>query len=166
MKKKKNRVESRKKIQAAVIELLKDHDLKDLKVTAICEKAQINRSSFYDNYTDIYDLIAKLKSYLVDEYRLMQKDVVEPSFVKLLEHVQANPDLYRLFFKLDLQAGLAETFPVVNLKKSHYDECFFRSGIVAVIADWLQHDCDAPISELVEVIEAHHYCLKEGKKRQ
>lgn len=80
MDKKRKRTESRKKIQTAVVELLKDHELHNLKVTTICKKAQINRSSFYDNYTDIYDLIDKLREYLVSEYVRIQEDMEEPSF--------------------------------------------------------------------------------------
>lgn len=65
MNNKRSRAVSRQKIQAAVIDLLKDHELQDLRVTIICQKAQINRSSFYNNYIDIYDLTDKLREYLV-----------------------------------------------------------------------------------------------------
>ena len=51
MNKKRNRTVSRKKIQNAVVELLKNSNLENLKVTEICQKAHINRSTFYDNYT-------------------------------------------------------------------------------------------------------------------
>ncbi|MCT6891654.1 MAG: TetR/AcrR family transcriptional regulator, partial [Lactobacillus sp.] len=103
MNKKRNRTVSRKKIQNAVVELLKNSNLENLKVTEICQKAHINRSTFYDNYTDIYDMADKLRKYLVDEYALTQKNLKNPSFSKLLQHVKDNQDLYRLFFKLNLQ---------------------------------------------------------------
>lgn len=74
MNKKRNRTVSRKKIQNAVVELLKNSNLENLKVTEICQKAHINRSTFYANYTDIYDMADKLRKYLVDEYALTQKN--------------------------------------------------------------------------------------------
>lgn len=157
MDKKRKRTESRKKIQTAVVELLKDHELHDLKVTTICKKAQINRSSFYDNYTDIYDLIDKLGEYLVSEYVRIQEDMEEPSFSNLLQHVKEHQELYRLFFKLNLQNGIADRF--VNSKKeqgtNYYDKIFFRNGIVAVIDEWLKNDCLEPVDDLVKVIQTH-----------
>lgn len=159
MRNKRNRAVSRKKIQDAVIELLKDHELNDLKVTTICHKAQVNRSSFYDNYIDIYDLTYKLRQYLVDEYITMQADIKPPSFAKLLQHVKDHQDLYRLFFKLNLQKGLAEKFTANQQQQNHYHQVFFRSGIVAVIGEWLNDNCEEPVEKIVCVIEAHLNCM-------
>lgn len=39
--------ESRKKIQTAVVELLKDYELHDLKVTTICKKAQMTTTRIF-----------------------------------------------------------------------------------------------------------------------
>lgn len=161
MNNKQSRAVSRQKIQAAVIDLLKDHELQDLRVTTICQKAQINRSSFYDNYIDIYDLTDKLREYLVDEYQRLQDDISDPSFTILLQHIKDHQDLYRMFFKLNLQMGLAERFTDQEQQKNYFDQTFFRNGIVAVIDAWLKTDCAAPVAEIVEVIDAHHHCLEK-----
>ena len=163
MNKKRNRTVSRKKIQNAVVELLKNSNLENLKVTEICQKAHINRSTFYANYTDIYDMADKLRKYLVDEYALTQKNLKNPSFSKLLHHVKDNQDLYRLFFKLNLQNGVAEKFIDNHEEKDHYDEVFFRNGIVAIISEWLKNNCSEPINNIVKVIDAHQNCLKNKK---
>lgn len=161
MNNKRSRAVSRQKIQAAVIDLLKDHELQDLRVTTICQRAQINRSSFYDNYIDIYDLTDKLREYLVDEYQRLQDDISDPSFTILLQHIKDHQDLYRMFFKLNLQMGLAERFTDQKQQKNYFDQTFFRNGIVAVIDEWLKTDCAAPVAEIVEVIDAHHHCLEK-----
>ena len=55
-------------IDRAFLSLLKEKDLKDISVSELCEKAEVNRSMFYDNYTDMFTLAnvyaEKLKSKL------------------------------------------------------------------------------------------------------
>ena len=43
-------------IDRAFLSLLKEKDLKDISVSELCEKAEVNRSTFYDNYTDMFTL--------------------------------------------------------------------------------------------------------------
>ena len=43
-------------IEAAFISLLKEKELKDISVSELCEKAEISRSTFYDNYADTFAL--------------------------------------------------------------------------------------------------------------
>lgn len=51
---------ARKKIQRAVIELLKEKEVEQLKVSQICRVAGINRSTFYANYEDCNDMVSQL----------------------------------------------------------------------------------------------------------
>lgn len=41
----------------ALFALLENHDLKDIAVTDICEKAQVNRAVFYAHFSNKYDLL-------------------------------------------------------------------------------------------------------------
>lgn len=45
------------KLKAAVLELLKEMDFDKITVKMICKKAEVNRSTFYAHYADIYDVI-------------------------------------------------------------------------------------------------------------
>lgn len=47
---------SRDRIETAFVRLLQDRELSQLSVTAICQEADVNRTTFYANYLDIYDL--------------------------------------------------------------------------------------------------------------
>ena len=48
-----------KRIQEALLELLKVKNIQQITVRAICEMADINRSTFYAHYLDVYDLLEK-----------------------------------------------------------------------------------------------------------
>ena len=50
----KRKRESQRKIETAFIELLQEKELNQISVIAICKKANLNRSTFYSSYLDIY----------------------------------------------------------------------------------------------------------------
>ena len=58
---------SRELIQNAFLALLKEQDLKKISVRSICEKAGINRTTFYKYYLDVYDLLEKIEGDLTAE---------------------------------------------------------------------------------------------------
>ena len=47
---------SQEKIEKVFIQLIQKKNITEISVSTICEKANINRSTFYANYLDIYDL--------------------------------------------------------------------------------------------------------------
>ena len=49
------------KIEKAFLQMIQTKDLNEIKVSDICKEAKINRTTFYANYLDIYDLADKLK---------------------------------------------------------------------------------------------------------
>lgn len=57
----KRRKESQEKIEKIFIQLIQKKNISEISVSTICEKAGLNRSTFYANYLDIYDLVEKVK---------------------------------------------------------------------------------------------------------
>lgn len=45
----------------------KQYPLNKIKVTSICDDAEVNKSTFYNRYVDIYDLSYKLEDILIDD---------------------------------------------------------------------------------------------------
>ena len=52
----KRRQDSRRRIETALVRLLQDRELEKITVKEICTAAEVNRTTFYANYLDIYDL--------------------------------------------------------------------------------------------------------------
>lgn len=50
-------IKTKKLLYEALMTLLKERSFEELKVSDICEKALINRSTFYAHYSDKYDLL-------------------------------------------------------------------------------------------------------------
>ena len=70
----KRKKESKKKIEKIFVQLLQEKELNKISVTEICEKANINRSTFYANYLDVYDLADKVAEELEHEVFLLYQD--------------------------------------------------------------------------------------------
>ena len=72
-----------------MIELLRTKKVDQLKVTQICKLAHINRSTFYDNYEDIYDMIDQLRDYVAKQYEDDLKRYQDQTFLTMLRRIQA-----------------------------------------------------------------------------
>ena len=55
-------------IQNVFLELLKEKPVAKITVKEICEHAEINRSTFYKHYQDVYDLMEKLENEAVEAF--------------------------------------------------------------------------------------------------
>ena len=51
-------LKTKKSIYSALVELMKEKSFEEIKVSDICTKALINRSTFYSHYKDKYELLA------------------------------------------------------------------------------------------------------------
>ncbi|MCH5342677.1 MAG: TetR/AcrR family transcriptional regulator [Acetatifactor sp.] len=99
------RIEKTKRcIINAFIELRSKKELEKIKVKELCEKAQINKSTFYAHYRDIYDLSEQLENEVVAS--LMEEldhpeNVIEnpPVFIQeLFEGCLAKDSLINILF--------------------------------------------------------------------
>ena len=64
----KRRKESRAKIEAVFLDLIQDKELNQISVSEICKKSGLNRTTFYANYVDIYDLADNIRKTLEENY--------------------------------------------------------------------------------------------------
>lgn len=160
---------SMKKIEQVFVELLQKHDIKDVSITNICKLAKINRSTFYANYIDIYDLMNKLKEHMISDFYELYKEEVETgynssNYLKLFYHIKENQVFYRTYFKLQLDNIDMELLPYdTDYAKKYYDDKhigyhmdFFKAGLTAIIKKWLDNNCDISPEELFEIVKSEY----------
>lgn len=59
---------AQRKIFSAYLQLVEEKSIDKITVSEICEMADINRSTFYRHYYDIYDLDEKVETYFVNSF--------------------------------------------------------------------------------------------------
>lgn len=140
-----------------MIELLRTKKVDQLKVTQICKLAHINRSTFYDNYEDIYDMIDQLRDYVAKQYEDDLKRYQDQTFLTMLRRIQANPKIYQLFFRLSLDLHFSNQY---NFKKwvryptnvNKYDIAFIQAGIRADLATWIEDNCQISPEDINKLV--------------
>lgn len=68
-------IKTKKNIREAFLELRKKHSLDAIKVNVLCEKAMVNKTTFYNHYQDIYELSEELEKEVVDRFFENFKDI-------------------------------------------------------------------------------------------
>ena len=171
MKETTNKKKSQLKIEKIFIELLQKKEINEITISDICKLAKLNRSTFYANYTDIYDLADKLKDNLYQEvlniYSTERKEKKHSyNFLKLFNHIKENQLFYNTFFKLNYDNNYKhfEEFINYDIFKQLYDEeleldyhiTFFMAGLNAIITKWLNNGCIESPEEIDNLLKAEY----------
>lgn len=159
----KRRRESVTKIENVFVELLQMKELEQITVSEICMQADINRSTFYANFIDIYDLAEKIINRLWDEFLALYMEEVNDKksrmdFVRLFSHIKENQLLYKTYFKLgNMDLGVvgfdkevAEMF--FDMRYIDYHIEFFKHGLNAIIKKWLYGGCKESPEEMQQIL--------------
>lgn len=172
----KRKRESKTKIENSFVELLLTRDLQEITITDICELSKLNRSTFYANYLDIYDLVDSLKERLLNNFHELYafeelNQYNSNDFLKLFQHIQENQLLYKTYFKLEFDVQFKidrydTTYTKKYYKDSHvkYHMEFFKAGITAIIKMWLNNDCNLTPEEIFDIIKTEYNGKPEVKK--
>lgn len=164
----KRRRESQEKIKKIFVELLQTKELYQISVSEICKKAQINRSTFYSNYDDIYALADSMRNEIEAGFHEVYRDEFEHTYnsnnyLPLFTYIKENQLLFRFYFKL----GYDNQYKIISydyhLAKEHFNNefveyhCeFFRSGINSLIKMWLNGGCKETPEQMVGIIKAEY----------
>lgn len=161
----KRRRDSIDRIEKVFIELLQTKELQQISVSEICKAANLNRSTFYANYIDIYDLADKIKERLVTQVTtLYEREHTEKfnsnDFLRLLRHIKDNQLFYKTFFKLGYDNSVYIEIYDINQAEQHFDNKyidyhieFFKNGFNAVVKKWLKNGCVESPEEIDEIIK-------------
>lgn len=152
-------------LKEALISLLHEKPISKITIKELCEKAEINRSTFYTHYQDQYDLLEQIKQELFNNSLLyidsIKENTSESQFkqtiLEMLHNITENKDLvYVLWGKygdMSFQEQLIEIFKdkVINFMNtsndtpSMEDELIYIyniNGFLGVIRKWIFDEYD------------------------
>ncbi len=163
----KRRRESQEKIEKAFIELLQTREINEITVSDIIKNTGLNRSTFYANYMDIFDLADKTREKLENDFSNLFADYdyfhERTGALKLFTHIKENQIFYKTYFKLcydDRQ--LVSVYDTKRAEKERIDSNikyhieFFRNGLNAIIKLWLASGCRESPEEMAEVLRQEY----------
>ena len=163
----KRRRDSKEKITKAFVELLQTREIKDITVSDIIKKTGLNRSTFYANYIDIFDLADKTRETLENEFSNLFAEYdyfnERSGALKMFTHIKENQIFYKTYFKLCYDdKHLISTYDPRRAEKEHIDSNlkyhieFFRNGLNAIIKLWLSGGCKESPEEMAQVLKQEY----------
>ena len=167
----KRRKESQEKIEKVFANLIQKKNLNEISVTEICKLAKLNRTTFYANYLDVYDLADKFRKKMEQDIKVIYEDEYENrynsnNFLKLFKHIKDNPLFYKTYFKLNIKELPFEEYDydlaslLFQDKYIDYHIEFFKSGLNAVILKWLDSNCEESPETINEIIVSEYMSKK------
>ena len=164
----KRRKASIERIENIFMELLENKELDQVSISDLCKRAHLNRSTFYANYNDIYDLADKLRRKIEMTFTQLYQEEITKSFnsndyLKLFRYIRDHQMLYRTYFKL----GYDDNYHIIafdkELAEEHFQNRFikyhmefFRAGITHIIKLWLKNGCQESPEDMFEIIKSEY----------
>ena len=165
----------------ALLILLENKEYEFITIKEICEKAGVNRSTFYLHYESIDDLLEEtinntnkkfqdaFDNKTINPITLPKEDlffIKEEELIPYLNFVKKNKRIYKLMFKysyifkgeVQIKKFYDEIFTVVLDKygvikqERDYVFAYYTSGVIAIIKKWLENDCVDDISFISNLI--------------
>ena len=171
----------------ALLHFLEEKDIKQITVKELCEYSDMNRSTFYLHYFDIYDLLDKTEQHMVDAiYSPISRSNRRLLFdiLATFDYIKEHKKDYRVIFAVNMGSGfvrkltnriIEQITPYIKEMLSDYSDDVARSaaiihvgGTMALLHDWVINlDCSIPpITILKAVIEMTDRMYKERSNYQ
>ena len=163
----KRRKESQEKLEKTFIEMLQTRQIKEITVSDLIKITGLNRSTFYANYLDIFDLADKTREKLEREFSNLFADYDyfndRGGALKMFQHIKENQLFYQTYFKLCYDdKHLISVYDPKRAAQEHISENlkyhieFFRNGLNAIIKLWLAGGCQESPEEMAEVLKQEY----------
>ncbi len=170
----KRKRESQERIENIFIDLIQTRDINEISVSEICKKANLNRSTFYANYVDVYDLADKIRIRMMNDVLSLyvQENATKQhsyDFLKLFKHIKDNKIYYKLYFKLGFDnfvdgmtledSEMIKWYGKVDIYPE-YHIAFFKAGLNAIIKKWLSNDCKESPEDINNILISEYKKMK------
>ncbi|MBE6829351.1 MAG: hypothetical protein E7519_03990 [Ruminococcaceae bacterium] len=163
--------DNEKKIEECLVSMLKTQDISLITVRSICQAANINRSTFYSHYQDIYDLLDKLEkkmnACLIGQYDTVERNgsffMTAEFFVPFLNFIKCNQSFYRATLNkrksFPIETGFEPLWNTIvkpyslhngitEEEEMMYYFVFYQAGVTMCLKRWVDQGCQVPVEQI------------------
>ena len=158
-------------LKDALLELMQTQDLISISVTAICETADVHRSTFYNYYTDPADLLRDIEQDFLDRIPAPPQVMDKQNQEKLLavtaeffDFIRENKKMIQTLFNEssgnNFTARLVDHLcngyiPVdgeIDELTANYKRLYIAHGTVGMLREWVNEDCFVSSETIAEMM--------------
>lgn len=161
-------------LRQALADLMQEKDFKDITVTDLVERADINRGTFYVHYRDVYDLREKIENEMIEKCRSMlegflpskENQSLRPMLNRAVDYVDENRNMVRSLLKASGAYSFESKMMRIveecrllllhnnNTQEQAYISRFIAGGAVCMIEKWLADPVAPSKMALVDMMDA------------
>ena len=166
-------LKTRKAIYNVFMDLLATKELHKITVQEISDTADINRTTFYKHFLDVYDLYDKLEQDILIEWGMqvlkMQDLRSKDFFITLVDYVDKNKNVFKMVFSPNAPSQLRTRFEKLlegllqkiesekkgtDMKdiKLSYQTSYRSQGCIAILSRWIEEGTAQPKDFIVRVL--------------
>lgn len=168
-------LKTKRAIRNAFAKLMVEKDINDITVVELADAADINRKTFYNYYSGVYQVVEDIESDISTSYeallgkvefkeymsapyslfeRFSQLINMEPEFFGYLLTMNGNVNLITRIMRLliDKTCEVMTTQLDVEPKKAEIMISYVLSGMLSVYQRWFNSDRSVPLEEVTQLI--------------
>ena len=155
----------------ALLELLEQQDLANISVTAICETADVHRSTFYKYYTDPFHLLRDIEQDYLDRIPIPPQGLNQQNQEQFLastaaffDFVKQNEKAFRILFDESIGCGfparlvefLCSGYVFVaddtDELSARFTRLYIANGTVGVLREWINAGFPVSSQKIAEMM--------------
>lgn len=161
------------RMEFAMLKLMENTEFEKITVKKLCEKAKVNRSTFYAHFMDIYDMLGKMERELSRELLESYGDkggydiFSEESFLYFLKHIRKHQYFYKIILRTRTSFPLSQGYePLWEIMKSRCEQAgileeeemmyyfiSFQADFTMALKHWVDTDCSIPERKVALIIQ-------------
>lgn len=168
-------LKTKRAIYNAFVELLSEKEINHITITDISKKADINRKTFYNYYSNTYEVMEEIENLTADTF-IKRLDAIEFTnmtdflteiFSQFTEIINSDLDFFSHLFKTNNRSILIvkiveaikqyirkriEKEQEFDIQKFNIVADFYIPGILSVYMNWFINNHNIPIEELSHIL--------------
>ena len=163
---------TQKMLKDSLIELMTERDFKNISVKDITERADLNRGTFYNHYTDTYDLLQKMDDFqdMIDNFLCSSKNgSLMPILLPVIQYIEENVKIARILFENSASSDFVYRFHqlisdngtaifkkqypgIDDVSLSYFIE-FITFGLTGVLRCWINNGMKESKEKIAEIAD-------------
>ena len=157
-------------LKTALIELMQAKPFRQITIKELCERADLNRTTFYLHYNDQQSVLKDVEDELIQKTNaFIDESSVDIKTIDLIEsflvYIQNNREMFKTVltnnpddeFKMTFiscsLSRIRDNLPVyIDQTSTRYVLTFIMHGCINIIIEWLESDCDLSAKEIAQLI--------------
>lgn len=148
----------------ALVDLLKDNNISQISIKKLCEKAELNRSTFYAHYIDIYDLLEEVEDDVIEEMPIISysQSHNDKEICQFIEYIERNYDKIIIlvnncnFIQKTIDKSLqyfdSENFDQKDIELFTLMTYFYFGGLFQSLIYWSQNHQYITIKDVSKIV--------------